>query len=388
MWIEPIATDTSAARTTRVSRRLYPSTDERAVFRALIPDYNHLYAPKIPFLTPTTRVTPDPDMTITVLAPRTTETKRRKPLKAIDMVTSQAPARPPPSVAGATGRDKGKRTSARLGLSQEGGEENARSGDKKRKAGECLRCGFGLGSVAIGALHADFRGIGFDEDVEGFQFTRITSKKTRPSADAISKLDPATQNPAPQQSPRRGRPRKRPLGTGIDGAGDTRGESPGAVVEKPMRANTTTPAKQQTPPQGARITQKHTEPTSVEKKRKRGRPAKSKQERNGYASPEPQQTGTAKISLPMADTPVMQRNKEMRTKRSEKGSRRSSLGMRGRRASSLIDSGTSNGECPRGNYIGILITTLQLCRIRRSTRRISTSTLRATYPNREECGSF
>ncbi|KAH7149345.1 Mis12-Mtw1 protein family-domain-containing protein [Dactylonectria estremocensis] len=45
----------------------------------------------------------------------------------------------------------------------------------------------------------------------------------------------------------------------------------------------------------------------------------------------------AKIALPMSDTPVINRNKEMRKKGNQ--SRRSSLGMRGRRASSLIDSG-------------------------------------------------
>lgn len=75
-------------------------------------------------------------MTITVLATPTTETKRRKPLTAIDMVTSQAQARAPSSVAGATGRDRGKQTNARLRANQEGAEENARNGDKKRKAGE------------------------------------------------------------------------------------------------------------------------------------------------------------------------------------------------------------------------------------------------------------
>ncbi|PFH57788.1 hypothetical protein XA68_14576 [Ophiocordyceps unilateralis] len=43
------------------------------------------------------------------------------------------------------------------------------------------------------------------------------------------------------------------------------------------------------------------------------------------------------IALPMSDTPVINRNKEMRRKGSS--SRRSSLGSRGRRASSLIDNG-------------------------------------------------
>lgn len=50
-----------------------------------------------------------------------------------------------------------------------------------------------------------------------------------------------------------------------------------------------------------------------------------------------------KVSLPFADTPIIRRNKEMR-KGAETGSRRSSLSLRGRRASSLIDSGKSDGK--------------------------------------------
>jgi kinetochore protein Mis13/DSN1 len=45
------------------------------------------------------------------------------------------------------------------------------------------------------------------------------------------------------------------------------------------------------------------------------------------------------IVLPFSDTPIINRNKELRKKGN--GTRRSSLGMRGRRASSLIDSGHS-----------------------------------------------
>jgi kinetochore protein Mis13/DSN1 len=50
-----------------------------------------------------------------------------------------------------------------------------------------------------------------------------------------------------------------------------------------------------------------------------------------------------KIALPFADTPVIKRNKEMRKEKGKSQHRRSSTGLRGRRASSLIDSGTSNG---------------------------------------------
>lgn len=45
------------------------------------------------------------------------------------------------------------------------------------------------------------------------------------------------------------------------------------------------------------------------------------------------------IALPFSDTPIINRNKEFRKKGGAGGSRRSSLGMRGRRASSLIDNG-------------------------------------------------
>ncbi|TLD21465.1 hypothetical protein PspLS_08864 [Pyricularia sp. CBS 133598] len=50
-----------------------------------------------------------------------------------------------------------------------------------------------------------------------------------------------------------------------------------------------------------------------------------------------------KIALPFSDTPIMDRNKELRRKGGAGGggARRSSLGMRGRRASSLIESGHS-----------------------------------------------
>ncbi len=61
--------------------------------------------------------------------------------------------------------------------------------------------------------------------------------------------------------------------------------------------------------------------------------------------------GTSKISLPFSDTPVIDRNKNFRKTKNEK--RRSSLGLRGRRASGLIDSGhtaTPHSECPTAEF--------------------------------------
>lgn len=52
-------------------------------------------------------------------------------------------------------------------------------------------------------------------------------------------------------------------------------------------------------------------------------------------------TQSQMIALPFSDTPIINRNKEFRKKGGASGSRRSSLGVRGRRASSLIDNGQS-----------------------------------------------
>ncbi len=57
-----------------------------------------------------------------------------------------------------------------------------------------------------------------------------------------------------------------------------------------------------------------------------------------------QDHSSTKIALPFADTPVIRKNKAMRERKGGKSERRSSLGLRGRRASSLIDTGNSNGE--------------------------------------------
>lgn len=193
----------------------------------------------------------------------------------------------------------------------------------------------------------------FDEDIEGFQFTRLPSKKIRSSIEPIPEISSSVPEDAPRQAspPRRGRPKKQAQLQAQEKFTDV-------VEERPKRATRGTKASVEPEPQpqfdnAQRSSRKRdqSDAAAAEKKRRKGRPSKSKpEERNGFASPEQQGT---KITLPMADTPVMQRNKEMRTAaKSEKGNRRSSLGMRGRRASSLIDSGASNGETFLSEYQG------------------------------------
>ncbi|KAL4998321.1 Mis12-Mtw1 protein family-domain-containing protein [Aspergillus recurvatus] len=271
-------------------------------------------------------------MTVTVLVTPTTQTKRRGPLRVIDMATSQARTRHASSVApGGTGKGGGRRTRSSLDK-QERNDEGA-NGERKRKAGV------------------------YDEDIEGFQFSRITSKKQKASISTEQPGLPAPEEAAPQPSPRRGRPPKKRVEEKSDdmtkqkasedtGKRQTRGRTKKAPEPEPE--SEPQPQLQPQSERSKRSTRKRNEgeqvqQVPVEKKRKKDRPSKSHEEqRDGLVSPEQLQAGTATIALPVADTPVIQRNREMRGKKSGKGSRRSSLSMRGRRASSLIDSGASN----------------------------------------------
>ncbi|KAI9040694.1 Mis12-Mtw1 family protein [Aspergillus affinis] len=280
-------------------------------------------------------------MTVTVVATPAAKTKRRDPLRTIDMATSQAQARPAPSATSGKAGRKGMRSSARLSLNSQEKAEEASTRGKKRNS--------------------------FSEDDDDFQFTRIP-KKSKPTVAAIP--EHVTEESAPQPSPKRGRPPKKRAAEKSEAPTETnhtteprakrstRGKmkdpapEPEAQPQTQPQTQTQTHAQPQPQPpqqpQPANDNHDRTEPAPKEKERKkrRGRPSKSNEEaerRNGLVSPEPQKTGTATIALPAADTPVIQRNKEMRGQtKAGKGNRRSSLGMRGRRASSLIDSGVSN----------------------------------------------
>ncbi|KAI9371029.1 Mis12-Mtw1 protein family-domain-containing protein [Aspergillus egyptiacus] len=273
-------------------------------------------------------------MTVTVVTTSTTQTKRREPLRVLNMAPAQARARHASSAApGGTGKGGGRRTRASLDRQETEKEkrEEAINVDKKRKA------------------------VIYDEDIEGFQFSRITTKKPKSGKEEGESGLPVPEEPAPQPSPRRGRPPKKKVEEKENANSDAvteakterkgKRQTRGSAKSAPEPETEPQPQPQTLPDRSTRSTRKRDEgeQAPVEKKRKKGRPSKSHDEqRNGFVSPPPQQAGTSTIALPLADTPVIQRNKEMRGKKSAKGSRRSSLSMRGRRASSLIDSGASN----------------------------------------------
>ncbi|OKP13398.1 Kinetochore protein mis13 [Penicillium subrubescens] len=185
---------------------------------------------------------------------------------------------------------------------------------------------------------------GYDEDADGFQFSLLPSKKPKPSVAVAPHLAHSdVENTTPKPSPRRGRPPKK---RAEEHAVPAKGKTADLPTRRPTRGSTRAvdaeaESHAESAARSSRNQESHEEQPS-ERKKKRGRPAKAKtNESNGYHSPEQPPPGI-KVALPTADTPVIQRNKEFRGAKSSKGGRRSSLQMRGRRASDLIDSGTSN----------------------------------------------
>ncbi|KAK4557075.1 hypothetical protein LTR86_006056 [Recurvomyces mirabilis] len=120
----------------------------------------------------------------------------------------------------------------------------------------------------------------------------------------------------------------------LSNEGSSSDPAPAPSPSKPSHAKSHANAERSPSPEKAR-------PVTVEKKRKRGA--------NGLEEEEK----VMRIVLPFQDTPVIRRNKEMR-KSSADGNRRSSSGMRGKRASSLIDEGRGNAlphaEVPEAEF--------------------------------------
>lgn len=208
----------------------------------------------------------------------------------------------------------------------------------------------------------------YDEEDDGFVFSRVKKKPRQstigqaepssrlavvPEADSITtkkiedvpeiekRLVAETQDGVKEQTAKKKRKRMS-------------FSTPGAKEHKPVRRSTQLSTDGQE--QGSPVTEnaKDLRPARVRKdKAEKHRPPAQHQEaivpvqpeQDAAPAPTPpdESHSSTKIALPFADTPVISRNKAMREGKSGKADRRSSLGLRGRRASSLIDSGTSNG---------------------------------------------
>jgi kinetochore protein Mis13/DSN1 len=202
----------------------------------------------------------------------------------------------------------------------------------------------------------------YDEDDDGFQFSRRTSRRTTkaqamPVAEPIPEDAPA--KPTRAQDPMPSKPTARRKKTSIAVI-----ETETSETQKRRRSTRLSGDREQLEvrPKPTELSAvKRTKKTvPVEKERKKQiTPAPEAQPEQktafvGAKTPTQNELTVAKkrdpnaqrIMLPFADTPVITRNKEMR-KGSKDGHRRSSTGLRGRRASSLIDSGMSNGTSGR-----------------------------------------
>jgi kinetochore protein Mis13/DSN1 len=207
----------------------------------------------------------------------------------------------------------------------------------------------GTGKRATGATKKAPKAA-YDEDDDGFQFSRRTSKRTTKAQPAPEPIpEPAREEPLPVKSTARW---KKALVPALDP------ESAG--TQKHRRSTRLSGDKEQLEarPQATEpsATQRTKKSAPVAEKRKQITPAPEAQPEQktvsiGVKTPTQNELTVTKardrtvqkITLPFADTPVITRNKEMR-KGSKDSHRRSSTGLRGRRASSLIDGGMSNGE--------------------------------------------
>ncbi|QUC23110.1 uncharacterized protein UV8b_07351 [Ustilaginoidea virens] len=176
------------------------------------------------------------------------------------------------------------------------------------------------------AKKATARGLSSTTAAAAATTTVATTNTTATAAAAATTITTTTAEPVEQEQGHE----VSPLPTSLASAGrrisprrkggDAAAPEDGAAARKPLRKSTRGSAAEEKDQAAA------------------GRP--SKPARRWEPSPTPRRPATesAVIALPMNDTPVINRNKEMRRK-GGKANRRSSLGSRGRRASSLIDNG-------------------------------------------------
>ena len=201
------------------------------------------------------------------------------------------------------------------------------------------------------------RGIAYEEEDEGFAFsrTRSTRSKSKVSqqpepelavAQSVQTAHSAPGQEAPAKQPPKkksrktlpvtpekedvgptGRPRRSKRLSGETGNEEQVEEAPSSTVEDVFTESKKSIDAQKSAP--VVLDPQPEQSTQNENTSKTEQPRTDKKRR------------MTKIDLVFAETPVIRRNKEMR-KTSGDGHRRSSSGIRGKRASSLIDAGTSN----------------------------------------------
>lgn len=201
----------------------------------------------------------------------------------------------------------------------------------------------------------------YDEDDDGFQFSRRTSRRTTKAPPAPEPAPVPVEKPAKlariadaQPTASTSRRKKQSIAALDPESSDSGKRRRSARISGDREQLEVRPKIKEPPLPATKSRTKKTAPPEKEKK-KQTTPAPEAQPKEdaytGVRTPthnklhaeKKSDPNAQRITLPFADTPVIARNKEMR-KGNKDGHRRSSTGLRGRRASFLIDSGQSNGE--------------------------------------------
>jgi kinetochore protein Mis13/DSN1 len=224
-------------------------------------------------------------------------------------------------------------------------------------------------SMKSAATKKTAKAAAYDENDDGFQFSRRTTRTTT-KAQAAPAPEPIPEEPpakpvrtADAQSTKAvSRPKKKSIAA-VDPESSDSGKRrrsarlSGDREQLEVRPKTTKAPKATEAPAPKPRTKKSAPVEKERKKQVTPAPEAQPEPRSAYVSVQTpihdelqvakkRDPNAQRIMLPFADTPVITRNKEMR-KGNKDGHRRSSTGLRGRRASSLIDSGQSNGEYRR-----------------------------------------
>ncbi|KAH0548269.1 hypothetical protein GP486_008026 [Trichoglossum hirsutum] len=224
-----------------------------------------------------------------------------------------------------------RRRSARLAFGEDGSSkdvENSGSASKRPKRGDDAEKASGKGNGGARKTKLGKEYVTYDEEDDGFVFRRTRSGKTRAAPIQTEPVEVETGHPAPKRktfltptsSEREHRVPKRRKSPGKV-KNETK-DSSGRVLNEPAAQSGSRPHVQD------RVDQLSCADDD-------GVAFVGEAQAAAAASRD-----TTKIQIPFADTPVINRNKQLRQQHKQ-GHRRSSVGLRGRRASSLIDSGST-----------------------------------------------
>ena len=220
----------------------------------------------------------------------------------------------------------------------------------------------------------------YTEEVDDFAF-RKGSRKVKESKQPVVRNPTAEQDLMPPP-PLKDAPRSKPSKPSVVSAPASRSAPEEEALPKPppkkvRRRFPTTPEREAAEKPARRSKRHSSEQLSSDPQPSPHRPAHAKSHANAERSPSPEKARpitvekkrkrdenggeeeqkTMRIALPFQDTPVIRRNQEMR-KGSRDGHRRSSSGMRGRRASSLIDEGRGNGMFHSHDLLKLSLSTI------------------------------